>query len=120
MDVTEELAKAGEETMAQEQRAQQARLDHAAMALLEKVYSQSTAGNPILKTEAELFLRKELGLTQDEARQIVSDGIGKDWRLERLPGGKGKGTPQALLPLTCEEDSNNSLQRNTEPEKLAR
>jgi hypothetical protein len=65
---------------------------------------------------AELFLRKELGLTQDEARQIVSDRTGKCWRLERFPGGRGKGTPQALLPIT-EEDSLNSLDRETENQR---
>jgi 5S rRNA maturation endonuclease (ribonuclease M5) len=116
VDVTERLAKAGDETMARAQRAQQERLDQAATALLEKVFSQSTAGKPILKTEAEIFLRKELGLTQDEARQIVSDGIGKDWQLEKLPGGRGKGTPQALLPIT-EEDSDNSLDKETENQR---
>jgi hypothetical protein len=83
VDVTEELVKAGEETIAQAERAQQARLDHAVTALLEEVFSRSSAGKPILKTEAELFLRKELGLTQDEARQIINDKTGKCWRLEK-------------------------------------
>jgi len=116
VDVTEELIKAGEETIAQADRAQRERLDHAATALRETVFSRSAAGNPILKTEAELFLRKELTLTQDEARQIVSDRTGKAWRLEKLPGGRGKGTPQALLPIT-EEDSDNSLDRETENQR---
>jgi AAA domain len=116
VDVTEELIKAGEETIAHAAQAQQARFDHAATALLEMVFRRSAAGNPILKTEAELFLRKELGLTQDEARQIISDRTGKYWRLEKLAGGRGKGTPQALLPMT-EEESDNSLDRETENQR---
>jgi hypothetical protein len=116
VDVTEELIKAGEETITQAERVQRERLDHAATALLEVVFSRSAAGNPILKTEAEIFLHKELGLTQDEARQIVSGRTGKCWRLEKLPGGRGKGTPQALLPIT-EEDSFNSLDRETENQR---
>jgi hypothetical protein len=91
-------------------------LDHAATALLEEVFSRSSAGNPILKTQAENFLCKDLGLSQDVARQIINDKTGKCWRLERLPGGRGKGTPQALLPI-AEEDSDNSLDKETENQR---
>jgi len=92
-------------------------LDHGATALLEVVFSRSTAGNPIFKTEAELFLRNQLSLNQDEARQIINDKTGKEWRLERLPGGRGKGSPQALLPIIVEEESDNSLDRETENQR---
>ena len=61
-------------------------------------------------------MREEMNQSQDEARQIVSDRTGKAWRLEKLPGGRGKGTPQALLPIT-EEDSDNSLDRETENQR---
>jgi hypothetical protein len=112
-DVTHELVKAGEDARAEVTKANQQRLDAASQALIGEVTKRQTDGNPILKSEAEDFL-KEQGLHQGESRGLIKDKTGILWILQDLPGGRGKGNPIALLPLGQETNSitTTELQRN--------
>jgi hypothetical protein len=93
-DVTEQLLMAGEEVKREAEQAKRQQIEQATHALATAVVERAVKNNPILKTEAEAFLRAE-DLTRREARQTIDDYDGRLWTVERLPG---KGAPQALLP----------------------
>jgi len=93
-DVTQEIVGAGEEAVARAERAKAEGLEEAAEALAKAVSERAAKGNPILKTEAEIFLCDEQGLRQKEARQLITDK--KLWQIQKVPG---KGGPLALYPI---------------------
>src|SRR5262249_9211359 len=94
-------------------KANQDRLDAASQALIAEVTKRQNDGNPMLKSEAEDFL-KEQGLHQGESRSLIKDKSGILWTLKNLPGRRGKGNPIALLPIGQDVNSitTTELQRN--------
>jgi AAA domain len=84
-DVTEQLFMAGEEVRREAEQAKQRQIEQAAQALASAVAERASTNHPILKTEAETFLRAE-DLTRREARQTIDDYDGRLWTVEKLPG----------------------------------
>jgi len=95
-DVTTELVEASDEALTQVNKAKQDQLENAAKALAEEI-GKREAQEPLLKNEAEAFLRNIEGLSQQEARTLIKDNTGILWEERKLPGGQGKGRPVGLL-----------------------
>ncbi len=102
-EVTADLEAAGEEARQAQELAQTQRLKDAAKALAKLVATHEADGHPVLKTDAEVFLCQQ-GLRRKDARALFAEKTGTLWRVEPLPGGKGKGKPAAVLPMPSSED----------------
>jgi hypothetical protein len=74
------------------------RLEEAAKALAELVGEKEVAGQPLLKTDAEDYLMQQ-GLKRQDARDLFKAKLGKLWRTESLPAGKGKGNPVGVFTV---------------------
>ncbi len=72
--------------------------EEAAQALAALVAARAAAGDPVLKTEAEVFLCQEQALKRQEARQVITAQRERLWRMVPSPSGRGKGHAQALWP----------------------
>ncbi len=94
-DVTAEIHQAGQETIRAAENLRSVKLKSATEALAKVVKERADLQEPILKTEAESFL-KEQHLSQKAARTLITDGDGKRWYIKPLPG---KGGPKALFPM---------------------
>ncbi len=97
-DVTGEVLKAGEETIAKAEQAKNEKLEKAAGALAAVVKDRAATGAPITKTEAEEYLHQEEHLSRDAARAVILDNVGRLWQVEQIEGRKGR--PKALYPLS--------------------
>jgi hypothetical protein len=73
-------------------------LEEAAQALAALVAARAAAGDPVLKTEAEVFLCQKQALKRHEARQVITAQRDLLWRIVPRPSGRGKGNAQALWP----------------------
>jgi hypothetical protein len=98
-DVTETLQASGEAAQTKAHEAHQALLADAAQALYALVIERHAAGDPLLKTQAEIYLNREQEITQREARQVIKEHSGGLWDLTAGPRGRGKGPAQILIPL---------------------
>jgi hypothetical protein len=96
-EVTAELVKAGEAAVKKQEEAKNQKIKELSQALLEVVQSREALDSPLLKKEAEEFLRKERGTTSRLAIQIVENGNNAYWRIKEIEGAKGH--PKALLSL---------------------
>jgi hypothetical protein len=74
-------------------------LEEAAQALAALVAARAAAGDPVLKTEAEVFLCQKQALKRREARQLITAQRERLWRMVPSPRGRGKGHAQALWPV---------------------
>lgn len=95
-DVTDEILKAGEETVAKVEQEKSETLKQAAAALAEVVIERAATEDPILKKQAKEYLHEEGHLSRDAARAVVQDNTGKLWRIEKIEGKPGH--PKALYP----------------------
>lgn len=100
-DVTDEIVKAGEETVAKAEQAKSEKLEKAAVALAEVVKARAASGEPLLKTEAEEYLQQE-HLSRDAARSLIAEKEGMLWRIEQVKTAPGR--PKALYPTSVQPD----------------
>jgi hypothetical protein len=103
-DVTGELAKASEDASMEAKKAKEEQLEKAEQALAKEIERRGKQNKPLLKSEAESFLRGQPELSQPEARALIKSKTGIIWKELKLAGGRGKGNPTALL--LCGEGAN--------------
>jgi hypothetical protein len=104
-DVTDQVIKAGEETV-QETARQKEEQEKAAVEALKAVVEERAAnGDPILKTEAETYLNKEMEISQKRSRELIKANDGTLWTLQDV-GGKGSGKGLFPLVVTPSNDKN--------------
>jgi len=102
-DVTVDIIKSGEDTIAQAKKVKEEQLDKAAQALVEVITERVRGDKPILKTDGGNYLREEANITREDARQLIEDKANVFWKIVPLPG---KGKPLGLVPLDWEPPKN--------------
>ncbi len=120
-DVTPQLVRASEDAASSAKEAEQERIEQAAKALHANVIDHETQGNPLLKSEAESFLRTQ-GLKQAQARQLIKEMVGVLWDERKLdnPGEKTKGRPSiALFSNSVDGWTSPSSTKNTDKENTS-
>jgi 5S rRNA maturation endonuclease (ribonuclease M5) len=93
-DVTDQLIVAGESAAKATAEAKQAQQDEAVQALADLVAERHSQGNPLIKKDAEEFLR-EHNIGRNEARNLIEMYVGVKWHVSD----EGKGVSHTLLPL---------------------
>jgi hypothetical protein len=93
VDVTDDLATAGEQAAQEHTRRERQKLEDAAQALVTQLQYRE-ASDPLGKEAAVKFLQDQ-GVTQRQARKMLEDGFNADvhpgvgrWHLRSIPGGK--------------------------------
>lgn len=96
VDITDRIAKLGEEAAIQERQEKRRLFEQAATTLVTELrnYSQD---DPMLKSDAETFLQGQ-GLIRKEARNLLQHGYnGEKWTLQAIPNRKG--SPIGVYPM---------------------
>jgi hypothetical protein len=112
-DVTQEIIKIGEDAVVRAEQEKTKQLEEAARALAETVEARAAEGTPILKSQAETFLR-DLGLKRWEARELLAMKDGSCWRLEKSSNGRGAVTlsPAAKKDCRCEASQTRAAEQH--------
>ncbi len=80
----------------QRARAQVALLDRAKVTLRERIAQWAANGGPMRKNADAIPFLGSLGVSRDVGRELIQEGIGRDWVVE---GGGRRSDPEVLLPL---------------------
>lgn len=94
-DVTNDLIEAGENVIKETAKKKEEQEKAAVDALVEVIQTRYQEQNPILKTEAETYLNKEMEVPRKRSRELIAANKGVRWTFGEA-GGKSHG--KTLLP----------------------
>ncbi len=95
-DVTEDLITAGENTLKEAAEKKERQEQEAVNALAAVVAERYADDDPVLKTQAEVYLNKEKEISQKRSRELIKAIDGTSWNIQ--PTG-GKGGAIGLFPV---------------------